>query len=147
MATQGTCKWIGPHYQKYCYKMCPIRSGFSWTVANILSTTVHIILAISIIGVGLSITVQHEELLLIMLWIISSGSKPRPIADNRVYNQQWFVMRTASDINSTIPTTVIRLHLLIEEQLFWPEVRCWRLDNLVSIVAVGEVKIWRNLAF
>jgi hypothetical protein len=61
--------------------MCPIRSGSSWTAAKTLSTVVHIILAISIIGAGLSAAVQHEEPLLIMLWIISKGwgYEPLPI--------------------------------------------------------------------
>jgi hypothetical protein len=57
---------------------------------------------------------------------ISSGSKPRPVADNGVYNQQRFIMRTtfdktfllrslfktAYDMNSSIYTTVLLLHLL-----------------------------------
>jgi hypothetical protein len=41
--------------------MHPIKSGSSWTVAKILSTSVHIILTILIIGAGLSVAVQHKE--------------------------------------------------------------------------------------
>jgi hypothetical protein len=38
------------HYQKYCYRMCPIRSGSSWITAKTLSIVVHIALPILIIG-------------------------------------------------------------------------------------------------
>jgi hypothetical protein len=69
------------HYQKYYYRMRPIRSGFLWTTTKTLSVVVHIILAISIIGAEFSAVVQHEELLLIMLWIINNGwgHEPLPI--------------------------------------------------------------------
>jgi hypothetical protein len=77
--------------------MCPIRSGSSWTTAKTLSIVVHIVLAISIIGAGLSASVQREESLLIMIRIINSNSKIWTAAGNRVYNQQWFVMGTTAN--------------------------------------------------
>jgi hypothetical protein len=89
-------KWT-THYQKYCYRIHPIRSGSSWTTSKILSPVVHIILPILIIGGRLSATVHHEEPLLIIESIISSGSNLRFTVDNGVYNQQRFVMWITSD--------------------------------------------------
>jgi hypothetical protein len=103
---------INCHYQKYYYRMHPIRSGSSWTTSKTLSTVVHIVQPISIIGGrvisgGYSCLTAADNTLNYQQWlrrwtaadnsVISSGSKPWPTADNGVYNQQWFIMRTASD--------------------------------------------------
>jgi hypothetical protein len=89
------------HYQKYCYRIHPIRSDSSWTASKTFSTVVHIILPISItegrvISNGSSCwtaadnTLNYQQRL--SWWIaadnlvFSSCSKPWPTADNGVYN-------------------------------------------------------------
>jgi hypothetical protein len=57
------------HYQKYCYRMFPIKSCSSWTVSKTLSRVVHIVMPISIIGGR----------------VISSSSPWRTAADNSKY--------------------------------------------------------------
>jgi hypothetical protein len=69
------------HYQKYCYRMRPIRIGSLWTASKTLSTMIHIVLPISIIGGR----------------VISSGSPWKTAADNSKYYQQWLRRPTAFD--------------------------------------------------
>jgi hypothetical protein len=100
------------HYQKYWYRMRPIRSGFLWIAFKILSTKVHIVLLILIIGgrvicisslwrTAADNTLNYQQRFRILIvadnLVIRSGSKPRPAADNGVYNQQRFIMWTNSD--------------------------------------------------
>jgi hypothetical protein len=158
--------------------MHPIRSSSSWIASKALSTMVHIVLPISIIGGRVIRAFLHVEPLLIILWIISSSSGDEPLTiiqlSTTVQNCDLPLIMGCIINNGLLwEPLLIRLFysgtylelLLIWTILFIPLyfftcsrgtviptrgllLAAWRtVLLLISIVAVGEVKIWRNLAF